>query len=73
MTEIIRPASAGFLPGPISGVKLVELSNGTFAVAFSGTAAPNGTLYNSALAETPVSTGRMYTQIFVRHWDTCML
>jgi hypothetical protein len=71
MTDIFRPASAGSVAGSISGVKLVELNNSTFAVAFSGTAAPNGTLYNSALAETPVSTGRMYTQIFVRHWDTC--
>lgn len=72
MVNVFRPASAGSVPGSISGVKLVELGNGTFAVAFSGTAAPNGTLYNSALAETPVSTGRLYTQIFVRHWDTCM-
>lgn len=70
-TDIVRPTSAGSVPGSISGLKLVELSNGTFAMAFSGTAAPNGTLYNSALAEEPVSTGRMYTQIFVRHWDTC--
>lgn len=59
------------MPGPISGVKLATLDNGTYGIAFSGTAAPNGTLYNSALAEEPVSTGRMYTQIFVRHWDTC--
>lgn len=71
MTNIVSPTSAGSVPGSISGVKLVELSSGTFAVAFAGTTAPNGTLYNSALAETPVSTGRMYTQIFVRHWDTC--
>lgn len=71
MTDIIRPIPAGTVPGSISGVKLAELSDSTFAVAFSGTAAPNGTLYNSALAVEPVSSGRMYTQIFVRHWDTC--
>ncbi|KAE8449415.1 hypothetical protein EG329_008316 [Mollisiaceae sp. DMI_Dod_QoI] len=65
-----KPTSAGLIPGSISGIKLADLDNGTFAIAFSGTAAPNGTLYNSALAETPVSSARLYTQIFVRHWDT---
>jgi hypothetical protein len=40
-------------------------------MAFYGTAAPNGTLYNSALAEEPLSKGMMYTSTFVRHWDTC--
>ncbi len=66
------PIPAGSVPGSISGIKIVELGNGTFAMAYSGTASPNGTLYNSELAETPVSSGRMYTTVFVRHWDTCM-
>jgi hypothetical protein len=61
----------GSVPGSISGIKLTALSNSTFAVVFTGAAAPNGTLYNSELAEAPVSTGRLYTTVFVRHWDTC--
>ncbi|CZR50334.1 related to secreted dipeptidyl-peptidase V precursor [Phialocephala subalpina] len=69
-TPSAEPIPAGSAPGPISGIKLAALGGGTYGIAFSGTAAPNGTLYNSALAEEPVSTGRMYTQLFVRHWDT---
>ncbi|KAF4628302.1 hypothetical protein G7Y89_g9852 [Cudoniella acicularis] len=65
-----KPIAAGSVPGSIDGVKVVEIGNGKFGVAFMGTASPNGTLYNSALEETPVSSGRMYTRVFVRHWDT---
>lgn len=71
LTIIHRPITAGSVPGSISGIKLTTLSNETFAMIFTGTAAPNGTLYNSELAEDPISTGRMYTSVFVRHWDTC--
>ena len=68
---IISSVVAGTVPGPVSGLKLAALGNGTYAIAFTGMAAPNGTLYNEALAETPVSTGLIYTNLFVRHWDTC--
>ena len=30
---------------------------------------PNGTVYQEALAETPLSTARLYDSIYVRHWD----
>jgi dipeptidyl aminopeptidase/acylaminoacyl peptidase len=30
---------------------------------------PNGSVYNEALAETPLSTARLYDSIYVRHWD----
>lgn len=64
--------TAGSVPGAIDGLKTIEIESGTFALVFQGTAAPNGTLYNSELADSdPVSSGRMYTTVFVRHWDTC--
>jgi len=66
-----KPISAGSVPGPIDGLKLADLGNDTFGVAFFGQTSPNGTLYNPELANTPVSTGRIYTKLFVRHWDTC--
>ncbi|KAG9228346.1 putative dipeptidyl-peptidase 5 [Amylocarpus encephaloides] len=65
-----KPIAAGSVPGAIDGLKLTKLSNSTWGVAFIGTAASNGTLYNSELADTPITSGRMYSQIFVRHWDT---
>jgi hypothetical protein len=68
---VCRPISAGSVPGAIDGLKLTDLGDSVLGVAFSGQTAPNGTLYNSALAETPISTGIIYTTLFVRHWDTC--
>ncbi|KAH8676522.1 Alpha/Beta hydrolase protein [Tricladium varicosporioides] len=65
-----KPIVAGSIPGAIDGVKVVELGNGNFGVAFIGTVNPDGTFYNSTAGETPLSSGRMYTRIFVRHWDT---
>ncbi|KAK6606064.1 prolyl oligopeptidase [Botrytis cinerea] len=65
-----EPISAGSVPGAVDNLKLVSIGEGTLGVAFSGQALPNGTLYNSELAPTPYSTGRAYTKIFVRHWDT---
>ncbi|KAL3426076.1 prolyl oligopeptidase [Phlyctema vagabunda] len=69
-TPEAEPIVAGSVPGSIDGVKTVKLSTGSFALAFQGVSAPNGTLYNSALAEEPVSSGQMYTTVFVRHWDS---
>ncbi|TVY81913.1 Dipeptidyl-peptidase [Lachnellula suecica] len=69
-TPDAEPIAAGSVPGAIDGLKTVDLGNGVWGLAFFGTAAPNGTLYNSELAETPVSSGRTYTSVFVRHWDT---
>jgi hypothetical protein len=66
-----RPILAGSVPGPVDNLKMVAIGNGTLGVAFTGQASPNGTLYNPELAKTPRSTGRAYTKIFVRHWDTC--
>jgi hypothetical protein len=70
-TDSHRPISAGSVPGFIDGLKLTDVANGALGIAFSGQASPNGTLYNSELAKTSISTGRIYTKVFVRHWDTC--
>ncbi|KAL2060306.1 hypothetical protein VTL71DRAFT_9701 [Oculimacula yallundae] len=69
-TPDAKSISAGSIPGPVSGLKLVSTGNGTWGYVFTGSAAKNGTIYNSALAEKPRSTGMLYTKIFVRHWDT---
>ncbi|KAB8303279.1 hypothetical protein EYC80_004721 [Monilinia laxa] len=65
-----EPVSAGSVPGAVDNLKLVDIGNETLGLAFSGQASPNGTLYNSELATKPYTTGRAYTTIFVRHWDT---
>ncbi|KAM3066280.1 hypothetical protein ACMFMG_003209 [Clarireedia jacksonii] len=65
-----KPILAGSVPGPVDNLKIVSIGNGTLAVAFTGQTSPNGTLYNPELATTSRSTGRAYTKLFVRHWDT---
>lgn len=56
------------LPAPFSGLKAAKTSSGDIHFLLSAQAYPNGTAYNEALADTPASTARIYTSIFVRHW-----
>ncbi|CAG8959070.1 hypothetical protein HYFRA_00012851 [Hymenoscyphus fraxineus] len=65
-----EPITAGSIPGSADGLKIVKTGPGNYGVAFFGSASPNGSIYNSNLQETRLSSGRMYTSIFVRHWDT---
>ncbi|KAI5861188.1 alpha/beta-hydrolase [Durotheca rogersii] len=58
------------LPAPYSGLKAVQTPSGEIHFLVYTKAYPNGTAYNSALASTPSSTGRTYSSIYVRHWDT---
>ncbi|XXH03943.1 hypothetical protein Hte_010351 [Hypoxylon texense] len=58
------------LPAPYSGLKAVQTSCGDIHFLVYTKAYPNGTAYNEALAPTPASTARIYTSIYVRHWDT---
>lgn len=46
------------------------LDNGTVALVCSAPTTPKGELYNSAKEPKPLSTGRVYTKLFVRHWDS---
>lgn len=57
------------LPAPFSGLKAAKTSSGDIHFLVSAQAYPNGTAYNEALAEASPSTARIYTSIFVRHWD----
>ncbi|KAK6207221.1 Prolyl oligopeptidase [Pestalotiopsis sp. IQ-011] len=57
------------LPAPFSGLKAAKTSSGDIHFLISAQAYPNGTAYNEALAEASPSTARIYTSIFVRHWD----
>lgn len=43
--------------------------DGNINFLLSGQKYPNGTAYNEALAETPLSTARLYDSIYVRQWD----
>ncbi|KAF2634272.1 dipeptidyl-peptidase-like protein V precursor [Massarina eburnea CBS 473.64] len=60
---------AGTIDGPVGNVKLVRIGNGTYGVALTGKVKPCGDLYNPEKAEKPVTTGREFDSLFVRHWD----
>lgn len=60
---------AGTLSGSISNVKLEVLGPEKVAIAFTGKAWPNGTLYNKEQEPKKYTSARLYDQTMVRHWD----
>ncbi|OXV10489.1 hypothetical protein Egran_01751 [Elaphomyces granulatus] len=66
-----RPYTAGTVPGPVSNLKTTVIESGTkVGFAVSGKANPDGSLYNPKDAKKPLSSARLYTSLFVRHWDS---
>ena len=61
--------TAAVVPGPISDLKLAVLEKGKVAVVAWGTAASNGSLYNSELESSKPYTGLLYDTLMVRAWD----
>lgn len=61
--------TAGAVTGGVSNLKLCVLSEGKVAVAVSGLANSDGTLYNPKDAPKSQTTARIYDSLYVRHWD----
>ncbi|KIW01699.1 uncharacterized protein PV09_06878 [Verruconis gallopava] len=61
---------AGTIDGPVGDLKVKKLQTGGFALAVSGSANPDGSLFNPETAPKRFTTGRLYKSLFVRHWDT---
>ncbi|KAK0734989.1 Alpha/Beta hydrolase protein [Lasiosphaeria miniovina] len=53
----------------VSNIKVKKLANGSFALAFTALASPEGRLVNPG-EKKPYSTAKVYSSLFVRHWDT---
>ncbi|KJF60055.1 prolyl oligopeptidase [Coccidioides immitis RS] len=64
-----KPYVAGVVPGPVDNLKITQLSPSEFGFAVSGKANPDGSLYNPSDVKAPFSSGKLYTSLFVRHWD----
>lgn len=62
--------TAGTVPGPVSDLKLTVVEPGKIGFAVSGKANPDGSLFNPHDSKKPHTTGRLYTSLFVRHWDS---
>ncbi|KAH9906734.1 alpha/beta-hydrolase [Xylariomycetidae sp. FL2044] len=69
-TDLSSATLIGSLPAPYSGLKAAQTASGDINFLVYAKAYPNGTVYNEALASTPASSARIYTSIYVRHWDT---
>ncbi|KAK1755116.1 Alpha/Beta hydrolase protein [Echria macrotheca] len=54
----------------ISNIKVAKLKDGRFALACSGLATPDGRPANPETEKKPYSSAKIYTSLFVRHWDT---
>ncbi len=56
--------------GGVSNLKVTRLPDGTIAFAVSATTAPDGSLVNPENETKPHSSAKIYSSLFVRHWDT---
>ncbi|KAK5657091.1 hypothetical protein OQA88_3619 [Cercophora sp. LCS_1] len=73
--SVSRPGAASLhevarVNGGISNIKVTKLSNGTIGLACSALATPEGKLANPEMEKKPYSSAKIYTSLFVRHWDT---
>ncbi|CAG8027630.1 unnamed protein product [Penicillium salamii] len=62
--------TAGTVPGPVSDLKVTVIEPGKVGFAVTGKANTDGSLYNPHDAKKPYTTGKLYTSLFVRHWDS---
>ncbi|KAK4251209.1 Alpha/Beta hydrolase protein [Corynascus novoguineensis] len=60
---------AGTIQGPIGDLKVKKLADGSVALACSAATTPGGALYNPETEPKPRSSAKVYTSLFVRHWD----
>ncbi len=56
-------------PGSISNLKARPLADNAVAIACTALATPAGDMYNAEADKKPHATGKVYTSLFVRHWD----
>ncbi|OJJ46244.1 hypothetical protein ASPZODRAFT_97960 [Penicilliopsis zonata CBS 506.65] len=68
--EADKTYTAGTVPGPVSDLKMTVIEPGKIGFAVTGKANADGSLFNPHDAKKPLSTGRVFTSLFVRHWDS---
>lgn len=68
--QTFRPKEISKFPGAISNLKVKQVSDETFAIACSALVTPSGVFYNPESEKKPLSSARVYTSLFARHWDS---
>ncbi|KAI1501789.1 prolyl oligopeptidase [Biscogniauxia marginata] len=73
VADASKPGSAPYeissFEGSISNLKAKDIGNGTIAFACTALTTASGKMYNAS-SEKPLSSARVYSKLFVRHWDT---
>ncbi|KAI1455700.1 dipeptidyl peptidase [Annulohypoxylon moriforme] len=54
----------------VSNLKAKDIGNGTVAFAFTAPTTPSGELLDQTEETKPQSSAKVYTSLFVRHWDS---
>lgn len=68
--DILAPSKAIIsIDAAAANLKVKALGDGEFALTLSAEALPDGSPYNAKKAPQTYSTGKLYTSLFVRHWD----
>lgn len=67
---ISSPKEISKFSGSISNLKVSKLSDDTIALACSALVDPSGALHNPESEKKPYSSAKVYTSLFVRHWDS---
>ncbi|KAK6587496.1 hypothetical protein PZA11_000786 [Diplocarpon coronariae] len=64
-----EPEQIAMFNGSVENLKVTHLDSKTIALVVTGLATPSGELYNADNFEKPLTTGKIYEKLFVRHWD----
>ncbi|KAN0122478.1 dipeptidyl-peptidase-like protein V precursor [Hyaloscypha variabilis] len=66
----LKPETVTSFNGSVANLKITKIEPEAFALVVTSLATPSGSLYNPETAEKPKSTGRVYSKLFVRQWDS---
>lgn len=69
LTKTRRAYEVTTIKARISNIKVKELPDGNVAFVCAASATPDGQLSNPVTAKKPYSSAKVYTSLFVRHWD----
>lgn len=65
-----RPKEISRFPGAISNLKVKSLTSNTVALACSALVTPSDEMYNPEAERKPLTSARVYTSLYARHWDS---
>lgn len=63
------PQEISRFKGSIANIKAKDIGGGTIAFACTAPTTASGELHDPAAEKKPLSSAKVYTGLFVRHWD----